>query len=273
LVDFALGTDTAGSGRVPAGFNGIVGIKPTFGLISTAGVVPARRSLDCVSIFARDVREGWRVFDCLAGPAATLAEPARFNFVVPRDADLRFFDDKEYERLFGAALDRLEAIGGRRRDIDYAPFREAAATLYSDPGVAERVAAFGDFLRAHPDSVHPIIREVIEPGYNATAVDVYRMQDRLAELRKVVATSLAGVDAMVVPTAPTIYRVADVAAEPIKLNSNLGIYTNFVNPLNLAAIAVPAGFRADGLPFGITLVAPAGHDARIGGIALKFSGS
>ena len=271
LVDFALGTDTAGSGRVPAGFNAIVGIKPSIGLIPTDGVVPACRSLDCVSIFAPTLADGMRVLQVAAqAPVGAMSAPGRFDFAVPRADALRFFGDAEYERLFVAAVARLEYLGGRRCEIDYAPFAEAAACLYSDAGVAERVAAVGEFLRDQPGSVLPVTRAIIERGRNATGADVYRMQERLAALRVRVAAVLAEFDVLALPTAGTIYRIAEVEADPIALNTNLGYYTNFVNPMNLAAIAIPAGFRRDGLPFGITFVAPSGQEARIASVALKF---
>jgi allophanate hydrolase len=269
LVDFSLGTDTAGSGRVPAGFNDIVGIKPSLGLIDTAGVVPACRSLDCVSIFARTVDNGWRVFRAVS-PVGELPSPARFAFAVPREADLEFFGDTEYSRLYRGAVARLSALGGTKHEINYRPFAQAAALLYSDAGVAERVAAVGDFVRDHPDAVHPITRAVIERGRNASAADVWRLLEKRDALRTVVRTTLNGIDALVLPTAPTIYRIAEVEADPVALNTNLGTYTNFVNMMDMAAIAVPAGFRADGLPFGITFIAASGHDAQIAGIAWRF---
>jgi allophanate hydrolase len=270
LVDFALGTDTAGSGRVPAGFNAIVGLKPSIGLIDTTGVVPACRSLDCVSIFARTVDEAWRAFGAAAASVTPLPETGRFIFAVPRRADLKFFGDADYERLYHAAIARLESSGGTQREIDYAPFAEAAALLYSDAGVAERVAAFGDFVAAHPDAVLPVTRAVIERGRAATAVDVWRLLEKRDALRRTIGAALQGADALVLPTAPTIYRVAEVEADPIALNTNLGTYTNFVNLMDMAAIAVPAGFRADGLPFGITFIAPAGQDAPLASLAREF---
>jgi allophanate hydrolase len=269
LVDFSLGTDTAGSGRVPAGFNNLVGLKPSIGLIDTAGVVPACRSLDCVSIFARTVDEAWHAF-AAAASVAPLAEAQRFNFAVPRRQDLKFFGDTEYERLYHAAIARLESLGGTKREIDYAPFADAAALLYSDAGVAERVVAVGDFVTAHPDAVLPVTRAVIERGRAATAVDVWRLLDKRDELRRRIDAIMQGVDTLVLPTAPTIYRIAEVEADPIALNTNLGTYTNFVNLMDMAAIAVPAGFRADGLPFGLTFIAPAGQDARLAGLARTF---
>ncbi|HEX4192785.1 MAG TPA: allophanate hydrolase [Stellaceae bacterium] len=284
-VSFALGTDTAGSGRVPAGFNNLVGVKPSLGLVSTRGVVPACRSLDCVSIFALTVADGMRVLEAMAArdaedpysraPVAGSASqmtplPQTFDFAVPAASDLTFFGDSNYERLFGQAIARLESLGGRPHAIDFAPFAAAAEILYSDAGVAERVATIGDFLRDHPDSVLPVTRSIIERGRNASAADVYRARERLAALRAQAMASLEGILFLLVPTAPTIYRIADVERDPIAFNSRLGTYTNFVNLMDLSAIAVPSGFTVSGLPFGITLIAPCFHEPILAAVATAF---
>ena len=282
-VAFALGTDTAGSGRVPAAFNNLVGMKPTIGLASTAGVVPACRSLDCVSVFALTVTDGMRVLWVLAEPDeadpfsrmapagfaldAVPPPPLAFAFAVPSAADLQFCGDAEYERLFAAAIARMEAIGGQRRDIAFEPFASAAGILYSDAGVAERVAAIGDFLRDHPASVLPVTRAIIERGRNASAVDVYRARERLAALRSQAMAALAGADLLLVPSAPTIYRLAEIERDPVALNTTLGTYTNFVNPMDMAAIAVPSGFTRAGLPFGVTLIGRAFTEPMLAGVA------
>ncbi|MDB6043372.1 MAG: allophanate hydrolase [Gammaproteobacteria bacterium] len=277
LVSFSLGTDTAGSGRVPAAFNNIVGLKPTCGALSTSGVVPACRSLDCVSIFALTADDAARVYAVAAGfdpddpyskavslrglaatgPLAALG----FRFGVPRADQLEFFGDSEYAHLFEAAVTRLEALGGRRVEIDFDPFRATARLLYEGPWVAERYCAVGDFLERQPQSMHPITRQIISGGRNATAADAFRSQYRLMELRRAADRVWSTIDVLVTPTAGTVYRIEAVDADPIRLNSNLGYYTNFVNLLDLAAVAVPAGFRSDGLPFGLTLVGRAGADA------------
>ena len=268
LVSFALGTDTAGSGRVPAGFNNIVGLKPTRGLLSTSGVVPACRSLDCVSIFAMTTEDAWRVFETArafdaADPYSRTQRPSshlptsQFRCGVPRDDQLEFFGDAESERLFHAALARITASGGTLVEIDYAPLRETAALLYQGPWIAERMAAIGDFFRAHAADMLPVTRDIIGGAARFSAADSYAAQYRLEALRSAAAAEFAKIDVLAVPTAPTIYTVAQVEAEPLQLNSNLGYYTNFVNLLDLAAIAVPAGLRADGLPNGLTLIAPA----------------
>jgi allophanate hydrolase len=284
-VAFALGTDTAGSGRVPAGFNNLVGVKPTIGLASAAGVVPACQSLDCVSVLALTVEDGMRVLDAIAGPdeddpfsrwppagfaLAPVSPAATFAFAVPAAADLQFPGDAQYERLFGEAVARMESIGGMWRDIAFEPFASAAEILYIDAGVAERVAAVGDFLRDHPLSVLPVTRAIIERGRNATAAELHRARARLAGLRSRAMASLDGADFLLVPTAPTIYRVADIERDPVTLNGNLGRYTNFVNLMDLAAIAMPSGFTAGGLPFGVTVIGRAFCEPMLAGIAAAF---
>jgi allophanate hydrolase len=280
LVSFSLGTDTAGSGRVPAAFNNIVGLKATCGALSTRGVVPACRSLDCVSIFALTADDAARVYGVAAvfdredsysrmmesrAPVAGagLGGEAGFRFGVPRASQLEFFGDTEYARLFGAAIGRLESLGGRCVEIDFEPFLATARLLYEGPWVAERYCAVGDFLERQPDSVYPVTRQIISGGRDATAADAFRAQYRLMELRRATEQAWLEMDVLVTPTAGTIYRIDAVEADPIRLNANLGYYTNFVNLLDLAAVAVPAGFRADGLPFGVTVVGRAGADGQL----------
>jgi allophanate hydrolase len=272
ITDFALGTDTAGSGRVPAAFNNIVGLKPTRGLVSTSGVVPACRSLDCVSVFARSCADAVSVFQVMQAPdpsdpysrsGEVVALPgAEFRFAVPRE--LEFHGDHAYEELFRAAVQRLEQLGGRRLDIDFQPFLEAQSLLYG-PWVAERTAQ--DFPL---DMMLPVTRQIIEGGKRYSAVDVFNAQHRLAALRRDCASELAKADVLAVPGAPTIYRISEVDADPIELNSRLGRYTNFVNLLDLAAITVPAGLRPDGLPFGITLIGAAFSDVSLAALGARF---
>ncbi|MBI3515430.1 MAG: allophanate hydrolase [Proteobacteria bacterium] len=268
LVTFALGTDTAGSGRVPAAFTNIVGVKPTYGLISTAGVVPACASLDCVSIFALTVDDGHAVLAAAAETAvAPPAPPPRaLRYAVPRAADLEFFGDRAAATAFAQALTLLDAQGWQRVDIDFARFRETAALLYGGPWVAERLAAIEDFYTSHPDALHPVTRAIIGGAARFSAVDAFRALHRLDELRRVTTLLWRQADVMVVPTAPTIYRLDAFAAEPIELNNRLGIYTNFVNLLGYAALAVPGPWRGDRLPAGITLIGPGGSDAALAGI-------
>jgi len=270
-VSFALGTDTAGSGRVPAAFNNLVGLKPTPGLISTSGVVPACRSLDCVSIFALTAGDARRVFRVVAtfdpsDPYARCDGTARpefaerFRFGVPRPDQLEFFGDKDAERLFAAAAERLEAIGGRRIEIDFAPFLETARLLYEGPWVAERYLAIRDLLDRDPDAVYPVTRTIIERGKHHSASDTFAAFYRLMALKRAAEEVWTQADIILTPTTGTIYRIAEVEADPVRLNSNLGYYTNFMNLTCLAAVAVPGGFNPGGLPFGITLFAPAGSD-------------
>src|SRR5258708_7826741 len=263
MASFALGTDTAGSGRVPAAFNNLVGLKPTRGLVSTRGVVPACRSLDCVSICARGCADAAAILEVLQGrdshdpysrSGEEVALPLKaFRFAVPRQ--LEFHGDRAYEALFGKALARLAELGGRRVDIGFAPFLEAQALLYG-PWIAER-AAEGFPLEA----MLPVTRQIFESGARHSAAELFKAQHRLAELKRDCAGLLASADVLVVPGAPTIYRIAEVEAEPIELNTRLGRYTNFLNLLDLAAVALPAGFRpAARPPFGLAPLGPASSD-------------
>jgi len=274
-VSFALGTDTAGSGRVPAGFNNLVGIKPSLGLLSTRGVVPACRSLDCVSIFASSVEDGRLILNQCAGfdpedvfsrraPKGGSALPQRPRIGVPTDASLEFFGDSEAERLFRDAVAQLQQQ--QRAElvpVDLLPFRETAELLYQGPWVAERWAAVGDFLSRHPNAGHAVVRSIVESGQRFSAADAFEARYRLAAFRRQTENVWHQIDALVVPTAPSHYKIEEVLKDPVTLNSRLGTYTNFVNLLDLAGLAVPAGFRRNGLPFGITFLAPAFHDQRL----------
>lgn len=271
LVSFSLGTDTAGSGRVPAGFNNIVGLKPTVGLLSASGMLPACKALDCISIFALTVNDASAVLAVAAGydaadaysrpaPAGWRANPAGgvqpFRFGVPRQDQLKFFGNGAAEALFLRAMQRMTALGGEKVEIDYAPFAEAAGLLYTPAGTAERTAALGDFLDSYADALHPITRKIIEAGKQATGVDVHRHYYRIRELQQASSATWGQIDILLLPTSGTIYTVKELEAEPIQFNSNLGYYTNFVNYFDLAALAVPNGFQPDGLPAGITLIGP-----------------
>jgi allophanate hydrolase len=284
LVSFALGTDTAGSGRVPAAFNNLIGLKPTRGALSCRGVVPACRSLDVVSIFGLTAEDAQRVYgvacgfdvrDAYSTPSAELRRggaPRNFKLAglrlgVPRPSQLSFFGDTEYSRLFAQTVGQLEALGARAVEIDFSPFLAAARLLYEGPWVAERYCAVGDFLEQHPQAVYPVTLEIISAGRKPNAADAFRAQYRLMELRRATEEAWSRVDVLVTPAAGTIYRIDAVNADPIRLNSNLGYYTNFVNLLDLAAVAVPAGFRTDGIPFGVSLVGRAGSDYELLGLA------
>ncbi len=264
LASFGLGTDTAGSGRVPAAFNNVVGLKPSLGRLSTRGVVPACRSLDCVSIFALTADDAGRVLDAAEGfdaedPFARHLGNAPLRgarFGVPRREQLQFFGDSAYARLFETTVQRLGELGGLHVEIDFAPFIEAARLLYEGPWVAERYAAVGRFIDAHPDAAHPITAQIIKAGKRPSAIEAYEAQYRLMALRRASEAAWSAADFVLTPTAGTIYPIAALEADPIGLNTNLGYYTNFMNLFDLAGVAVPSGFREDGLPFGVTLIGP-----------------
>ena len=274
LVSFALGTDTAGSGRVPAAFNNLIGLKPTRGSLSAANIVPACRSLDCVSIFALTAGDALQVFGAARGfdssdpysrPSAGEDGAApwlggSFRFGVPHPDQWEFFGDSEAQKLYEFSIRALESLGGAPAFFDFRPLQQAAALLYAGPWVAERLAALGDFLDAHADDVHPVVRGIIAGGARWSAADGFLAQYHLEELRRQTDHVWQDVDLLLLPTTGTTYTLAEVEAEPVKLNSNLGHYTNFVNLLDLAAIALPAGLRPNGLPFGVSLVGPARTD-------------
>jgi allophanate hydrolase len=263
LVSFALGTDTAGSGRVPAGFNNIVGWKPTPGWVSTDGVVPACKSLDCVSVFALSSVDADLVRQVVVPRSPVMAFERDFRFGVPKP--LEFFGDAAYAALYAKAIETLNAMGGTAVEFDYAPFAEAAQLLYAGPWVAERTAAVGDFIeKAGPDAgVWPVTRDIVLDGRKYSAVDAFGGQYLLSALRARAEIDMAEVNFLALPTAGTIYSVADLDREPVRFNSNLGHYTNFVNFFGLCGLALPFGFRPDGLPFGITLIAHPYHDQEL----------
>jgi allophanate hydrolase len=281
LCAFALGTDTAGSGRVPAAFNNLVGMKPTRGLISTSGVVPACRSLDCVSVFALSATDAtliWTIaqgFDATDPFSRTLSQGSRapdrpFRFGIPGDSDLQFFGDPYTSELYASAIERMTKLGGVYTPIDFTPFREAAALLYAGPWVAERFVAVGEHIRSHPETVNSTVADIILGGEKYTAQDVYKAMYRLEALKRAADEQWARMDVLLTPTAGTTYTIEAVAADPVRLNSNLGYYTNFVNLLDLATIALPAGFRKDGLPFGVSLIGPAFSDAGLLALGRRF---
>ena len=278
-VDFALGTDTAGSGRVPAGLNNIVGLKPTKGLLSTRGVLPAAQSVDCVSVFAPtvalalqvlQVARGFDASDPYARPLRLLDAPlpARFRFGVP--AALEFFGDQLAAAAFDDAIARLEALGGERVAIDYAPLAEAAALLYDSALVAERYAAVRPFFDAHEVDVIEPVRSILASGRNYDAADFVDAQIRLHELAQRVAPMWERIDLLLVPTAPTHCTIEAMLADPVARNRELGAYTNFVNLLDYAALSVPSSIRPDGLPFGITLIGPCGSDLQLAELGQRY---
>jgi allophanate hydrolase len=281
FVSFSLGTDTAGSGRVPAAFNNIVGWKPTPGLVSTEGVVPACRSLDCVSVFALTCEDAAYVASTVgeaihvggadqpAGPVAT------FRFGIPSTEARAFFGDPETPALFELAIENLRELGGTPIVIDMEPLGEVARLLYDGPWIAERMAGLKGFLEQHADDVFPVTRSIIERGARYSAVQAFEGFYRLQELRQCVKPMWDQVDVLLLPTAGTTYRLDEVAADPIATNSNLGFYTNFVNLLGYSALAIPSGFDSRGLPFGVTLIGPVNHDGallRLGDRLQRFGG-
>ncbi|WP_400770487.1 allophanate hydrolase [Methylosinus sporium] len=277
IVAFALGTDTAGSGRIPAGLNNIVGLKPTLGALSTSGVTPACRSLDCVSIFALTVEDAYRVFEITAThdasdpfskrvPKAPLgARPPRLRVGVP--AELRFFGDALMEAGYEAALGRLVRLGCQIVALPFDDFHAVADLLYRGAFVAERYAAIREFIETNEAALHPITRAIICGATRLSAVDAFESVYALRALQARIEPLLASVDLLCVPTAPTHYTLAEIAAEPIDANTRLGTYTNFVNLLDLCGVAVPVGALADGRPASVTLLAPANRDALIAALA------
>jgi allophanate hydrolase len=282
ITPLSLGTDTAGSGRVPAGFANIVGLKPSRGLVSNAGVVPACRTLDCVSVFALTVDDAVAMLAVIASPEAADGASARpaprgvgpmpegLRLGVPLPGQRLFFGDRMSEALYEASLAQFTALGANIVEIDIEPFYAAARLLYEGPWVAERYLTTRALIASSPESLHPVTRQIILAGAHGTAADAFAAFYQLEDLRRVRDHVFRGIDAMVLPTTPTIYTVEQVLADPIGLNSRLGTYTNFVNLLDMSALAVPAAMRADGAPFGVTLLALAGEDAMLAAIGRVF---
>ena len=278
LVSFALGTDTAGSGRVPAMFNNLIGLKPTRGLLSAHGVVPACRTLDCVSVFTETAHDAAVVLSAARGPdpkdaysrvphigaeAAPWVASATFRFGVPAPSMLEFYGDSYNSELYRNAVEKLVELGGVPTEFDLAPFLAAAQLLYQGPWVAERYAAIAPFIKGHAESMDPTVAKIISAATNYSAVDTFNAVYKLEDLRAQAKHAWELFDVMVLPTAPRTYTIAEIAEAPIERNSHLGHYTNFVNLLDLSAVAVPAGFRPDGLPFGVSLIGPAFHDVSL----------
>jgi len=269
---FSLGTDTAGSGRVPAAFNNLVGLKPSRGLLSCSGVVPACKSLDCVSVFALDSADAQAVFNVAAAfdaadcYARTLSQAgslsARWRFGVPQTGQLKFFGNAVYQAAFETSVELLEKAGGIKVEIDFSPFIEVANLLYSGPWVNERYAAVGDFIESSPGAVLPTTRRIIRSGLHMTAPEVFQAMYDVQTLKRKTDSILRKVDALVTPTAGTCYTMDEVNRNPVELNTNLGFYTNYMNLLDYAAVAVPSVMTAP-VPFGVTLTSFAGHDQRL----------
>jgi allophanate hydrolase len=282
MVSFALGTDTAGSGRVPAAFNNIVGHKPTRGLVSNRGVFPACRSLDCVSIFSGSCHDAQSVLDVVTGfdsgdpysrqrPKTNIAFPDAFRFGVLPPTQREFFGDAEAAALYEKAIATLHECGGEPMEFDFTPFSRAAELLYRGPWVAERRWAIGEFFDKHGDKIHPVVREIIAGAAKFHAVATFDAQYQLQAYVQQSQKQFSELDVLMLPTTGTTYRIEEVLADPIRLNSNLGHYTNFVNLLDLAGLALPAGFReSNHLPFGITLIGPAFSDDALLALGARF---
>jgi len=284
LASFSLGTDTAGSGRVPAAFNNLVGYKPTLGSSSMRGVVPACRSLDVMSIFALTAEDVARVrrvmatFDAAdpfarkprAPPRAGWGSAPTFRFGIPRSEQLEFFGNSEYARLFDVSARRLRELGGIPVEVDITPLLDAAKLLYEGPWVAERYLATESLLVSQPEAMLDVTRKIISAGANPSARDAFRAQYRLKELVLAAQPTWEVADVLLLPTAGTHYRIDEVTADPIRLNSNLGRYTNFVNLMDLAAVAVPAGFTSSSMPFGVTLIAQPWSDTDLLALAARL---
>jgi len=267
---------------VPAMLNNIVGLKPSLGMISTAGVVPACRTLDCVSVFSLTVDDAVTALAAMGGPDLAdpfsrdrplqeiMPFPQKLRLGVPSKGQLIFFGDKASEAAYGEALKRWTALGAEFVEFDLEPFYETARLLYEGPWIAERYLVIRDLLASSPDAIHPVTREITAAGARLTAAETFSALYRLQGLRKVAERGFANFAAIVLPTTPTVYSTSQVRADPILLNSRLGTYTNFVNLLDLCALALPAAMRADEIPFGITLLAPAGRDAMLASIGRVF---
>lgn len=292
LCSFSLGTDTAGSGRVPAAFNNLVGVKPTRGLLSTSGVVPACKSLDCVSIFAlnhsdaryilaiaaaEDIEDDYSRSAPWCGNGKADRLPENWTFGVPENSELDFFGNEDFRKAFDKAVSIFEKAGGKKVSISFSPFLEAARLLYEGPWVFERYEAVGKFIEEHPDSIHPVTRSIIAPKRIPHPSEVFTGFHRLQGKKKIANREFSKVDVLLTPTAGTIYRTGEVEKDPIRLNSNLGYYTNYMNLLDYSALAIPAGFSNSSdpavtrFPFGVTLVGKAFDDFKLFDVAEKVA--
>lgn len=286
MASFSLGTDTAGSGRVPACFNNLVGVKPSIGLLSASGMLPACRSLDCITIFALHCDDANTLLAVAEGEDATDAYSRVNPFanqsrhygtwqgmlrigVLPAD-QLAFFGHSDYQASYEQTITALKEQGVEIVEVDFAPFIEAARLLYEGPWVAERYIATTPMIQDNPEAMLPVIQTIIGGGAKSSAVDAFQAQYRLKALRKAATSVLASVDCLLSPTAGRPYRIDAVNADPIKLNSNLGYYTNYMNLFDLAGVAVPTGFTASGFPFGVTLIGEAFTDRRLLSIANRI---
>lgn len=279
LVSFSLGTDTAGSGRVPAMLNNLIGLKPSRGLFSMSGVVPACRSLDCPSIFAFTTEDAALVFEtaAVADTNDAYSRPNPFSnsvrsfgatpppprIGVPLPEQREFYGEVDAEQLFESAIAKWQSLGAEIIEVDFTPLLDAARLLYEGPWVAERYAALEDLIETTPDVIHPVVRGIVESANGKSAVDTFKAEYQMQEYRTYANSLFKKVDLLLTPTAPRHYLIDDLLKDPVRLNSNMGHYTNFMNLLDLCGVAIPAGFLPTGLPFGISLVAPAFKDVAI----------
>lgn len=284
LVSFSLGSDTGGSGRVPAALNNIVGLKPTPGIISTAGMVYANRSFDCVPIFALTCSDAKKVFDVAIGPdpddpfmrtnpthvARSTFPASGFTIGIPDKLNRKFFGDLLAEKSFEHAINLIQDLGGKIREIDFSPFVATGSMVFDGPILAERLASLGDFIESHREDVHPVVCNIIDKAKAYSAVDLVNEYYRLRQLRGAAYTELKKIDALMVPTAGTIYKIKEVESDPIALNANMGYYTYFANLLQLSVLAVPAALREDGLPFGVCFIAGPQEDAALISLGDRF---
>jgi len=282
IVSFALGTDTAGSGRIPAGLNNIVGLKPSVGAFSATGVIPACRTLDCVSVFALTVEDAYKVFSVAArhDPADSYSRafavhpltelPPALTIGVPAAADLQFFGDEAMSAAFADAVQDLKTTGCQIVELPFGDFYAVANLLYEGAWVAERYAAISGFMAEKEESLHPVTRKIIGGARSLSAADAFKGLYALQALKVKLAPVIASVDMICVPTAPRHFTVEEVLSDPIATNSKLGTYTNFVNLLDLCGIAVPTAIRSDGLPMSVTLLAPAGRDSAVASLASRI---
>ncbi len=284
MASFSLGTDTAGSGRVPAAFNNLIGLKASKGVVSTSGVVPACRSLDCVTVFAKELPDIQSVFeiinkydeeDIYSREYVETKQKAKssFTFAIPKKEHLKFFGDKQAQKLFHEAVKKFESLGGEAVEIDYTPFDESANLLYSGPWVSERYIAIKDTITKTPEVVNETVRTIISGGDKIDAINYFESEYTLKKNRKVMDKIFKNYDFVLTPTTGTIYKIEEVNADPIQLNTNLGYYTNYMNLLDLCAVAVPAGFRENGLPFGVTIVADKFEENKILDYSSKYLGA
>jgi allophanate hydrolase len=284
LVSFALGSDTGGSGRVPAAMNNVVGVKPTLGLVSGTGLVYNNRFFDCVPVFARTVEDGYAVLEVIRGfdssddlsrpdadAFAIHAEvPDCFTFALPRSDQLEFFGDSMAKAAFAKAVDALKQIGGIPLVIDFSLFIEASRLPFDSGLLAERAVSYGDVVQSRPETVHPAVAAMIRKGLAYSGTDTIQAIYTMHALRSRAKLLFQQFDVLVTPTVGRAYTCAEVKADPIALNNNIGYYTYSISPLDLCALAVPASIREDGIPFGISLVSSAGADATLRAIGMRF---